>query len=127
MDGLFGREAKTLLKKLFSLLPKKWEKPYSEVCGYVNARMSIAVVISHPDKQDEQAPPPVGGQGWPWPVSSLVTSSPLPLSHYSPSTSSPTYFPSTLFNLSFLPTLGPNLQPSPLHLHSLFPVTHNLA
>jgi hypothetical protein len=23
------------------MLAKKWEKPYSEVCGYVNARMSI--------------------------------------------------------------------------------------
>jgi hypothetical protein len=29
-DGLLGQEAKTLLKK-------KWEKSYSEVCGYVNA------------------------------------------------------------------------------------------
>jgi hypothetical protein len=45
MDGgLFGKEAKTLLKKLSGLLAEKWEKPYSEVCGYVNARMSIAVV-----------------------------------------------------------------------------------
>jgi hypothetical protein len=43
-DGLFGKEAKTLLKKLPGLLAEKWEKPYSEVCGYVNARMSIAVV-----------------------------------------------------------------------------------
>jgi hypothetical protein len=43
-DGLFGIEAKTILKKLSSLLAEKWEKPYSEVCGYVNARMSIAVV-----------------------------------------------------------------------------------
>jgi hypothetical protein len=36
--------AKTLLKKLSSLLAEKWEKPYSVVCGYVNAQMSIAVV-----------------------------------------------------------------------------------
>jgi hypothetical protein len=36
-DGLLGKEAKTLLKKLSGLLAKKWEKPYSEVCGYVNA------------------------------------------------------------------------------------------
>jgi hypothetical protein len=43
-DGLFGREAKILLKKLSALLAKKWEKPYSEVCGYINAQMSIAVV-----------------------------------------------------------------------------------
>jgi hypothetical protein len=33
-----GKEARILLKKL-----KKWEKPYSEVCGYFNARMSIAI------------------------------------------------------------------------------------
>jgi hypothetical protein len=43
-DGLLGKEAKTLLKKLSAQLAEKWEKPYSQVCGYVNARMSIAVV-----------------------------------------------------------------------------------
>jgi hypothetical protein len=41
-DGLIGKEAKTFLKKL--LLAEKWEKPYSVVCGYVNAQMSIAIV-----------------------------------------------------------------------------------
>jgi hypothetical protein len=30
-DGLLGREAKTLLKKLSSVLAEKWEKSYSEV------------------------------------------------------------------------------------------------
>ena len=43
-DGLIGKEAKTLLKKLSSLLADKWEKPYSVVCGYVNAQLSIAIV-----------------------------------------------------------------------------------
>jgi hypothetical protein len=43
-DGLLGKEAKILLKKLSAMLAKKWEKPYSEVCGYVNACMSIAIV-----------------------------------------------------------------------------------
>jgi hypothetical protein len=43
-DGLLGKEAKTLLKKLSCVLSEKWGKPYSEVCGYVNARMSIAIV-----------------------------------------------------------------------------------
>jgi hypothetical protein len=38
-DGLVGKEAKTLLKKLSTLLCDKWEKPY-----YVNARMSTAIV-----------------------------------------------------------------------------------
>jgi hypothetical protein len=43
-DGLIGKEAKTFLKKLSSLLAEKWEKPYSVVCGYVNAQVSIAIV-----------------------------------------------------------------------------------
>jgi hypothetical protein len=43
-DGLLGKEAKILLRKLSSMLAEKWEKPHSEVCGYVNARMSIAIV-----------------------------------------------------------------------------------
>jgi hypothetical protein len=43
-DGLIGKEAKILLKKLSSLLAEKWEKPYSVVCGFVNAQMSIAIV-----------------------------------------------------------------------------------
>jgi hypothetical protein len=43
-DGLLGKESRTLLKKLSVLLAEKWEKPYSEICGYVNARMSIAMV-----------------------------------------------------------------------------------
>jgi hypothetical protein len=42
-DGLLGKESQTLLKKLSALLAEKWEKPYSEMCGYVNARMSIAL------------------------------------------------------------------------------------
>jgi hypothetical protein len=44
MDSLLGKEAQTLLKKLSTLIAKKWEKPYSDVCGYVNAQMSIAIV-----------------------------------------------------------------------------------
>jgi hypothetical protein len=43
-DGLLGKEAKILLRKLSAMLATKWEKPYSEVCGYGNARMSIAIV-----------------------------------------------------------------------------------
>jgi hypothetical protein len=59
-----GKEAGTLL--IFALLAEKWEKAYSQVCGHVNARMSIANVrgataslpprISHSDKQNK--PPP---------------------------------------------------------------------
>jgi hypothetical protein len=36
-EGLLGKESQTLLKKLPALLAEKWEKPYSEICGYVNA------------------------------------------------------------------------------------------
>ena len=43
-DGLVGREAKTLLKKLLTLIAEKSRKSYSEVHGYVNAHMSIAII-----------------------------------------------------------------------------------
>jgi hypothetical protein len=43
-DGLLGREAKTLLQRLSALLAAKRDKPYSQVCGYVNARMSLAIL-----------------------------------------------------------------------------------
>jgi hypothetical protein len=45
-DGLLGKESRTLPSKPSALLAEKWEKPYSEICGYVNARMSIAIVPS---------------------------------------------------------------------------------
>jgi hypothetical protein len=44
VDGLLGKEAKFLLIKLSAMLAEKWEKPCSEVCGRVNAPMSIAIV-----------------------------------------------------------------------------------
>ena len=43
-DGMKGKEAKALLQTLSARLATKWKKPYSQVCGYVNARMSIAIV-----------------------------------------------------------------------------------
>ncbi len=43
-DGLIGKEANSLLKMLSSKLAEKSGKPYSQVCGYVKARMSIAIV-----------------------------------------------------------------------------------
>jgi hypothetical protein len=33
-----------MLKKLSFVLAEKWEKSHSEVCGYVNAPMSITIV-----------------------------------------------------------------------------------
>ena len=45
-DGLLGKEAQLLLKKLASLLSTKWRLPYSQVMNYVKTRMSIAVTRS---------------------------------------------------------------------------------
>ena len=44
VDGLHGRLATGVLKQLAKLLAKKWRKPYSSVCGYVRARLRIALV-----------------------------------------------------------------------------------
>jgi hypothetical protein len=40
--------SENLAEEATALLAAKWEKPYSQVCGYVNARMSIAIVrVTH--------------------------------------------------------------------------------
>jgi hypothetical protein len=41
---LLGREASTFAKRLAAKLANKWQKPYSQVCGYVQARLSISIV-----------------------------------------------------------------------------------
>jgi hypothetical protein len=43
-DGMLGREASTFAKRLSAKLASKWQRPYSQVCGYVNAQLSIAIV-----------------------------------------------------------------------------------
>ena len=43
-DGLMGTQAQAALKHLSVLLAPKWDQPYSQVRGYVNARLSIALV-----------------------------------------------------------------------------------
>jgi hypothetical protein len=43
-DGLIGREAQTTMKKPSAMLAEIWKKPNAEVCGYVTAQMSIAIV-----------------------------------------------------------------------------------
>jgi hypothetical protein len=45
-DGLIGREAGELLKRLSLRLADKWERPYFVVRGFVSARMSIAIVCA---------------------------------------------------------------------------------
>ena len=42
-DGLLGREAAEVLRQLSGILATKWGSPYSHVCGFVKARMSIAI------------------------------------------------------------------------------------
>ena len=41
---MFGFEARAFLKRLAKLLTEEWEMPYSIVRGFINARMSIALV-----------------------------------------------------------------------------------
>jgi hypothetical protein len=38
-------EAKTFTKRLSAKLANKWEKSYSQVCGYVNTRLSIIAIV----------------------------------------------------------------------------------
>jgi hypothetical protein len=44
VDGLLGKEAEVFLNRLAGKISEKWGKPYSEVCGFVRARMSIAII-----------------------------------------------------------------------------------
>jgi hypothetical protein len=45
-DGLIGREAGELLKRLSLQLADKWERPYLVVCGFVSAHRSILIVCA---------------------------------------------------------------------------------
>ena len=44
VDGRMGREARVFLKRLAEKLTMRWQKPYSEVMGWVQARMSFATL-----------------------------------------------------------------------------------
>jgi hypothetical protein len=46
VDGLIGKEAKAASKRLASALAGKWKRSYSEVCGFVRSRLSIALIRS---------------------------------------------------------------------------------
>jgi hypothetical protein len=46
VDGLFGVEAKAATQRLASLLAEKWHRPYSTVCGFLHARLGIALARS---------------------------------------------------------------------------------
>jgi hypothetical protein len=46
IDGLLGKEAKAASKRLASILAGKWKRSYSELCGFVRSRLSIALIRS---------------------------------------------------------------------------------
>jgi hypothetical protein len=46
VDGMQGVEASAASRRLASSLASKWKRSYSEVCGFVRSRLSIALVRS---------------------------------------------------------------------------------
>jgi hypothetical protein len=46
VDGLQGEEATAASRRLASSLAAKWKRSYSEVCGFVRSRLSVALVRS---------------------------------------------------------------------------------
>ena len=46
VDGLLGKEATAASKRLASSLAAKWKHSYSEICGFVRSRLSIALIRS---------------------------------------------------------------------------------
>ena len=47
MDGIPGAEALTAQNRLAALLSYKLKQEYSEMCGFVRAKMSLAIVRSN--------------------------------------------------------------------------------
>ena len=43
-DGMLAREADHVIKAISKRLATKWQRQYSDICGYVKARISIAIV-----------------------------------------------------------------------------------
>ena len=39
-----GKEAKPFERRIASLLAAKWDRPYSEMVGYVRGRMGLAII-----------------------------------------------------------------------------------
>ncbi len=42
-DGMLGREATFFIRRLSLILAEKWHQPYSVVCGFIKACLSIAI------------------------------------------------------------------------------------
>ena len=47
VGGMAGRDARSEVKRLVKLLAEKWQREYSEMAGFIRARMSLAVVRSN--------------------------------------------------------------------------------
>jgi glycogen debranching enzyme len=45
-DGVLGEEFARTVQRVAAMTAKKWDKPYSQVCAYVKARISIAIARS---------------------------------------------------------------------------------
>ena len=46
IDGMCGPETAAFGKRLAAKLAEKWQRPYSEVCGYVRSRLSVSLARS---------------------------------------------------------------------------------
>jgi hypothetical protein len=44
VDGLLGAECKAATQRLAAQLAGKWSRPYSDICGFVRSRLSLALV-----------------------------------------------------------------------------------
>ena len=47
VDGIACKEAKEFKKHIACLLEEKWDRPYSELLGYVRGRMGMAIIRSN--------------------------------------------------------------------------------
>ena len=46
VDGVPCEEARSAERRLAGLLAQKWERNYSEMCGYVRTRLSLSIIRS---------------------------------------------------------------------------------
>jgi hypothetical protein len=82
-DKLLGRKKNCTQEVLSPTIREMGPRPYSVVCGYVKAQMSISTVratyylymrdtrLPDPNQPDQYSPTSVGGQSWSWPLSSF--------------------------------------------------------
>ena len=47
VDGMACKEAMAFKKRVVSLLASKWNRPYSEMVGFVHGRMLLALIHSN--------------------------------------------------------------------------------